>query len=451
MVRKARAEESGERVGETLLDLEPGMEAGPEAPTGAGSASFREESEPEPYRSGVTRRQLILGAGGLAVVGGAWWLNGGAPNARRRSAKPAVPSGQAIGPGPRPLWVHRDVAVQTADGLTGAFTLPVFVDNGNLLTLDPVTGAGRRRIDLSEGEPQPEPGEGPVPPGANPAFAGGDRVFDSRIGRIRSFHLTDPAADWQLSCPPELGGPDSTPQLMSCDDGVLYGMTWQEQRADVAALFALAGETGRPLWVHQQPEGVWYSGFLPVPGGRLLVRSGPGELVSLKADDGARQWSVQAGEQVVLGGVGPEHVYTINRTGGVQAIRLADGGTAWALAPEQSDTWRYLRAVAVDGDVLLLRDDGRIARHDPADGKQKWAVTLPFRIDSRCCPVPVRDTLYVPGPADQGVRAIDIHTGEPRWQFRDSASGVQYWSLGTDGSRLFAGHDTQLYGLPIPD
>ncbi|MGE7438453.1 outer membrane protein assembly factor BamB family protein [Kitasatospora sp. NPDC001175] len=438
---KKLPEEPGEPVGEIMLDLEPGMEPSLEVLAG----SPVREDEPEPYRGGLTRRQLLLGAGALALVGGVWWLNDGAPAAPVKSADPTAP---AVPPGSRPLWVHRGVAASKVDRIPGSAVLPLFVADDELLVLDPATGAERRRIDLSEGEPTPTPGEPSPPPGLNPPMVVGERIFDARSGRIRSFHLTDPAADWQLPCPPELGDP-GTVRLQDCVDGVLYGMAWQRRRVDGTALFGLSSDTGRTLWSHRLPQGTWYERFFPIAGGRLLAYGGQGELSLLKSGDTSRSWSVQTGADAYLAGLGPEHVYTSSQLGGVQAIRLADGGAAWTITPEQGDSWRYLGAAPADGDILLLRDDGRIDRHDPADGKRKWSARVPFRLDPRSDPLLVGDTLYVPGPADLGVCALDVRTGQLRWQFRDSGPGVQVWHLGTDGSRLFAGHDAQLFGLPL--
>ncbi|KJK55479.1 outer membrane protein assembly factor BamB family protein [Saccharothrix sp. ST-888] len=445
---KKRSEESEGQVGEILLDLEPGMEPGPDVLAGSRSDPSRpDDGEPPPYRSGLTRRQMLLGAGALALVGGAWWLNERSRTAPGRTAGPAVPTAPAVRPGPRPLWVHRGITAQTPELLVGSVSLPVFVDGDKLLTLDPATGAERRRIDLSDGEDRVDASSRPFV--ASPALAGAERVFDSRIGRIRSFHLTDPSADWQLPCPPELGGSDEQVQLQTCVDGTLYGMTSPMGPDNRTAVFAFSAETGRPVWIHQLAKEDWLWGVLPAPGDRLLGLAGAGALVSLKAADGSREWSVSVGEQFSVRGLGPEHVYASDRVGGMQAIRLGDGSTAWTITPEQSDSWRCLWAKAVDGDVLLLRDDSQVTRHAAADGARKWSVKVPFRLDLRNYPILVRDTLYIPGPADAGVCAMDVHTGELRWQFRDSSPGIQVWHLGADGDRLFAGHDLQLYALPL--
>ncbi|MFB7663192.1 PQQ-binding-like beta-propeller repeat protein [Kitasatospora sp. NPDC056138] len=445
---KKRPDESAEQVGEILLDPEPGMEPSPDVLADSRPDPSRPDGgEPPPYRTGLTRRQIFAGVGALALAGGAWWLNEGSPGVPGLTANPAVPTAPAVRPGPRPLWVHRGVVAQSPESLVGYTSLPVFADGDTLLVLDPATGAERRRIDLSDGKDRE--GAPSRPSLSPPALAGADRVFDSWIGRIRSVHLTDPSADWQLPCPPELGGSDEQVQLQTCVDGVLYGTTGPTGQGEPTTVFALSAEAGRLLWIHRLAREDWLSGVLPAPGGRLLGLEGAGQLVMLKAADGSREWSVPVGEQFSVRGLGPEHVYTSDRVGGMQAIRLGDGGTAWTITPEQGDTWRYLWARAVDGDVLLLRDDSRLARHAAADGARKWSVKVPFRLDYRSIPVLVRDTLYVPGPADAGVCAVDVHTGELRWQFRDSGPGVQVWNLRTDGERLFAGRDLQLYALPL--
>lgn len=63
-------------------------------------------------------------------------------------------------------------------------------------------------------------------------------------------------------------------------------------------------------------------------------------------------------------------------------------------------------------------------------------------------PLVVGRVLYVPGGADNGVTAVDVADGRILWTFTDGLPGVDVWWLGTDGERLFAGHDSVLHALP---
>ncbi|MDH6129909.1 PQQ-binding-like beta-propeller repeat protein [Kitasatospora sp. GP82] len=224
---------------------------------------------------------------------------------------------------------------------------------------------------------------------------------------------------------------------------------WRAQPDRKSSVFAVAVESRRLLWARPDANGL--RGLTPAPGHRLLASSAAGEMVSLDAADGSRQWSVPVGELSAIRGTDDRHVYLATGAGGVNVLRLADGGTEWTLTPEQGDTWRCLWVVAADDNVLILRDKGELTCNATRSGEQRWSAALPFRLDLRCRPVLVRDTLYVPGGASEGVCAVDIRTGRLRWTFRDSSPGVQVWTLSTDGERLFAGHDTQLNALPLAD
>lgn len=113
------------------------------------------------------------------------------------------------------------------------------------------------------------------------------------------------------------------------------------------------------------------------------------------------------------------------------------------------ESWRCLKPLPADGAVYVPRDSGLLTRNSAVDGREVWSCRLPFRLDSRSRPLLVGKTLFVPGPADGGVCAVDTENGTIRWTFRDSGPGIQVWTLSTDGRRLFAGHDTVLYALPV--
>jgi len=380
---------------------------------------------------GPTRRQLLVGGAALLAGGAAWWFN----RAPAGETQPAVPPA-----GVRPRWTHRDTEVLAAEWLSEPPALPLFLTRSELLSLDPATGAVRRRIRLPGAEALAEQQR----PGSR-VVVGADRVYDTTVGHLASYHLADADADWELTAPQSLGGESASWSLDCCDQAAVYG--WVRRRgsgiAGLSDLFALSTRTRELLWSRPGDEqGGYLSDVQAAPGGRLVARSTRDELVALNAADGSRLWVVPADQALGWRATDGDNVYLAQRGDGLRAVRLSDGGSRWSLTPGQGESWRCLKPLPAAGAVYVPRDSGLLTRNSAVDGREVWSCQLPFRLDSRSRPVLVGETLFVPGPAAGGVCAVDTANGTIRWTFRDSVPGVQVWTLGTDGRRVFAGHDT---------
>ncbi|GAA1405461.1 hypothetical protein GCM10009639_52430 [Kitasatospora putterlickiae] len=137
----------------------------------------------------------------------------------------------------------------------------------------------------------------------------------------------------------------------------------------------------------------------------------------------------------------------------MRALRLEDGTPHWSVLPGPGEEWRALPPVSDDFRVYVLRDDGLVTAHAADTGEQVWRFQLPFRLDRRCRPLLTSTSLVVPGPAHAGVSFIETTSGLPFNAFADSGPGIDVWSVSSDGTRLFAGHDSVLYclgALPVP-
>ncbi|BFV55198.1 hypothetical protein KCMC57_up03020 [Kitasatospora sp. CMC57] len=397
---------TGEQVGSITLD----------EPEGGGAPTEQLAAAP----GGPSRRQLLLGAAALALGGSAWWfgLRGEREPEQRRAAVS----------GPEPLWTYRCEVPHLAQRLTGAGTVPLVATADELYLLAPDSGTVVKRIELLGG------GAGSA---ADDLLAAGTLVHQAGVGRFVAYGA---GPDRSTAIPPEAS---RYGRLLGADGDVLFGLGGL---AD-GLLFALELPTGRVWWVRSNREG---EGFLtalqPALGGRLVARSSRDEVVALSAADGSVLWSTPADQALSWRECDAERVYTARRANGVRALGLADGRPGWVVEDERS---RPIRPLAADGALYLLRDTGEVTRNQPADGSEVWSCRLPFRLDSRCRPVAVGGTLFVPGPASGGVWALDIATGAVRWTFRDAEPGVQVWRLNTDGRRLFAGHDRVVHALPV--
>lgn len=138
---------------------------------------------------------------------------------------------------------------------------------------------------------------------------------------------------------------------------------------------------------------------------------------------------------------------------GVQALRLEDGAPRWSVRPGPGEEWRALPPLSDDYRVYVPRDNGLITAHEAGSGEQTWQCQLPFRLDRRCRPLLLSSALLVPGPADAGVVAVEAEKGGLSTIFSDTGPGVDVWSVTSDGTRLYTGHDSTLYclgQLPVP-
>ncbi|MBB4944699.1 outer membrane protein assembly factor BamB [Kitasatospora gansuensis] len=368
---------------------------------------------------GPSRRQLLLGAAALAAGGAAWWFG--------RDGEREPEEHRAVVSGPTPLWTFRGEAPQAAERLTGTGTVPLLATAERLYLLAPDSGAVAKWIAVP-----PRPG-----PLADDLLAAGGLVHQAEDGRFLAYGY---GPDRSVAVPPETG---KYAQLVTVDGEVAFGLGGGLE----SRLFALELTSGRLRWMRPAREG---DGLLtslePAPGGRLVARSTRDEVVALNAADGSVLWTTPADQALSWRECDAERVYVARRANGVRALGLADGRPGWVL---EDESWRPIRPLAADGALYLLRDSGEVTRNVPADGTEMWSCRLPFRLDSRCRPVAVGGTLFVPGPTNGGVWALDIATGAVRWTFRDAEPGVQVWRLNTDGERLYAGHDRVVYALPV--
>ncbi|MFJ8475175.1 PQQ-binding-like beta-propeller repeat protein [Kitasatospora sp. NPDC094011] len=399
----------------------------------------------------LSRRGLLVGAGVLAAGGAAWALSRTGDD---RTVPVPDPTPTALS-GPTPLWTYRGAQPMTPERLLSAPHHPVFLSKAGLQVLDPETGAARRLVVFDP--PRPADLSSDVELTGGSVVVGPDHLFSATSrGHLDAHHLTDPAADWSLPLPDQ---PQGGLQLAGLDDGVLYGYIWGWPRTDgttaSSQVLAVRIADHSVLWSvsseHQERP------IAPASRGgdtRLLIctRSvGSGTaLVARDAATGREQWTVTGGSDLswcVANGPG----FLIPDGGSGVRTLGPDGRLGWTYSPARGESWRVLPPVAAGPRVFVLRDNGTVTGHDMATGAVVWSYRLPFLLDSRCRPLFVESTglLYVPGPAAGGVCALNGATGEPAWTFRDSGPGRDVWTVSTDGSRLYAGHDDVLHALPL--
>ncbi|MFF2350742.1 PQQ-binding-like beta-propeller repeat protein [Kitasatospora sp. NPDC058115] len=387
-----------------------------------------------------TRRRLLTGAGVLAAAAAVWGVSrslGG--------SQPAPPKPQPLPTrvsGPEPAWVYRGPEPMTPGRLNGRLFAPVYVSRSGVRLLDPATGAVTATVE--EGPPKGFPDDSPL-------IVGAGRLFTASPGHVDARTLVGPTAGWSLPLPPELG---DLITLFGCDGRLVYGSV--APRGTLRrSLFAVDAAGSTLAWSRPAADrGETSVAMLDTGAGRLLaVGADPSAGVSLlDGATGRPLWSAE-NTGTAWSGVDQRHVYLPAGSGGVRALRLEDGTPRWSVLPPAGEEWRALPPVSDDFRLYVLRDNGLVTAHAADSGEEVWRLRLPFRLDRRCRPLLTSTTLVVPGPADAGVHFVATESGRAFTTFTDSGPGVDVWSVASDGTRLFAGHDSTLYclgALPVP-
>ncbi|WBP85380.1 outer membrane protein assembly factor BamB family protein [Kitasatospora cathayae] len=395
----------------------------------------------------LSRRGLLAGAGVLAVGGAVWAL--GRSGSDGPAPGPAKPVPTAVS-GPTPLWTYRGAQAMTPERLVAPPRCPVFLSKAGLQVLDPA-GGGPGRLLVFDPPPPPNWPSDAEPSGGKVAI-GPEYMFSTESkGHLDAHHLSDPAHDWSLPLPDELSG---RLQLTCTDTGALYGYAWTPFRPEEVfpstRVFAIGPADRTLLWSvagprQERPVALATGGTAGLLACARSLGDGA-ELAVRDAATGRELWTAGGPEGLRWCVAGGEGFLVPDGTGGVRMLG-AGGEPGWTHSPARGESWRALPPVPDGVRVFVPRDSGMVTCNDLTTGAVLWSRKLPFPLDSRSRPLVVGGTLYVPGPAAAGVFAIDVATGRLGWAFHDSGPGRDVWSIATDGSRLYAGHDDVLYAL----
>ncbi|WP_380281740.1 PQQ-binding-like beta-propeller repeat protein [Kitasatospora purpeofusca] len=387
-----------------------------------------------------TRRRLLTGAGVLAAGAALWGVSRAVGGSKPEPPKPRpVPTRVA---GPEPTWVYQGPEPMAPGRLNGRLLAPSYITRDRIRLLDEATGSVTDTVEAAAPKGVPDD---------SPLIVGAGRLFTTSTGHVDARTLVGPAANWSLPLPPELG---DWITLLGCDGGQVYGRV-AGRSAVRGNLFAMDATGKDLLWSRPAAErGELVVSVLDTGAGRLLAWDADptAGLALLDGATGRRLWST-ANTGTSWSAVDQRHVYLPAGSGGVQALRMEDGTPHWSVLPRPGEQWRALPPVSDDFRVYVLRDNGLVTAHAADDGAQVWQLQLPFRLDRRCRPLLTSTILAVPGPADRGVHFVATESGRVFTTFADSGPGIDVWSVASDGTRLFAGHDNTLYCLgvlPVP-
>ncbi|MFJ1708192.1 PQQ-binding-like beta-propeller repeat protein [Kitasatospora sp. NPDC088346] len=413
-----------------------------ELPSGEGpveSSSDVVAGRPDHVRP--TRRTLVAaGAAGAAVLGLGLYARGFS----RPDPPPRLPAPRFTGPAP--LWTYRGTE-RAAPGRLGPGTrAPLFPTAAAVDVLDPATGTRRLRLPLAA--------DGP------PAYGSGrswllaptaERVHSLADGRLDGHDLRTGHPDRPVELAALLGGRVTSHTLLGTDGHALIctaDLAPTASAGPAEVLFAVDPAAGRLVWSRSRREQdslLLRTGLLD---GRLFALDTGERLVAVDTRDGRTLWRAPAGPSVSWLAPLPDRVCLGVDPGDLRVLAALDGSPLRPPSRPPGATWRYLPPITDGRALYAVRSDGEITALAPEDGRQLWSCTLPYRVDLRSVPLVVGRVLYVPGGADDGVTAVDVADGRTLWTFTDGLPGVDVWWLGTDGERLFAGHDSVLHALP---
>ncbi|MEY9847186.1 outer membrane protein assembly factor BamB [Streptacidiphilus sp. BW17] len=166
--------------------------------------------------------------------------------------------------------------------------------------------------------------------------------------------------------------------------------------------------TGNQVWSQDYGDPAWQDTAMPVIGGDTLYLPGP-QLLGYGLDKGDTR---------------------------LTTAKLTKGD--------------YQSLVYADGHLYLTRSDDTVLCLDPRTGAQIWTSAVDLTVSSTPLAV-VGSTVFCPiliNGETSGISALDATTGKLLWTFQDGDTSSDEWWLSTDGTQLYAVHNSRVYALP---
>ncbi len=187
---------------------------------------------------------------------------------------------------------------------------------------------------------------------------------------------------------------------------------------------------------------------LALSGALLLISSADG-LYALDATDGSVLWwrpDVQGNALLAAVLAGDLLYVSVSQTlsGAIDAIRVADGTTAWSVSvPAQLGA-----GLALANNTLFLQaDDNTIVAYSAHDGSLLWRSTTKIGSQTSLFRIPVADATGVyMGGNDAQFYALNPVDGSLRWTFLTGGS-IDYTAAVANGMVYFGSEDQHLYAL----
>jgi outer membrane protein assembly factor BamB len=283
-----------------------------------------------------------------------------APFARSRPATPALPAAQVRSSGqtPRPKPVPPAARVQSTLSLVPIWTTTL-----------------------------------PAPPSASPAFDDGQAYVPLRNGRVVAVSLSDGAIRWSVDRLVTIAPAAGEDMAVVASEGTIVG---------------LAAKTGAAAW-HLSLDGARPAQLLQ-DAGWLIAGTEKGEVVALRAQDGARLWQHDSGAPLVqLPAIAGDRVFLSLKDGRVVALELRTGRPVWARTLGGPPA----RILPLEDRLFVGCEDKYFYCLDATNGKIKWR----WRTGGQIAGVPAVDEKHVYFISlDNQLRALNRGGGSQAWR-----------------------------------
>ena len=348
--------------------------------------------------------------------------------------------------GPKVLWRRRAGEHQILADLAGSGTGILVSSSGLwLYSMNPADGRIQWRQSLLDGawiNGEFVPSD-PIAAGSDyqsPPTAVRGRVF---VGAPNRFVYAVDAATgkeiWRFETSGQVSGSPT----------VAEGRVYFGQQGGDRDLYAVGENDGRPLW-RRQVGWVWVTATYSE--GRLYTGTVEGEILCLRAGDGAVEWRHRTN-----GGVYPspatdeQQVYTGSWDGYYYALDKRSGRLEWAFA---RPGWPYHRGggpdsaapIRFDGKVLVRVVPATLAAIDPQTGRLMWEFRAPATYQINATAAAHGDRIFISayrdlGGAPLGARLFALDTaGRQVWEYR----GAGGWpGAAVTNDKVCAGSSTE--------
>jgi outer membrane protein assembly factor BamB len=328
------------------------------------------------------------------------------------------------------------IALRWAGGWTWRAALPPLAEGAHDVTIDAVSASGERAstivtLDVCAPAATPAPGEPWPQLGGGPAHTG-----------ARAADLPPPLAERWVAA---VGGHVVTaPPAIA--NGMVYVAVTDLGDGATGGVVAVDLATGAVRWRVTTPVAV-RGGVAVVSPAIVVAAQVDGVVLGLDAATGARIWRYELAPEAapnaralfaspaVEGGD-----VLVGHQRHLAALAGHAGTPLWTAdpVPEGEDS-QSLAAIAIGGGVAVgtfNRKLGGLVAWDRASGRELWRREGEEIVAINASPLIAGDTVYVATGADD-VLALDLATGETRWQVRLDPAGFA-WGNATVGTPALA-------------
>ena len=205
---------------------------------------------------------------------------------------------------------------------------------------------------------------------SSPAIDGPRLIISSKDGTVTAVKRSNGQVLWRVTTPT---GVESSPVVV---DGLAYFGS-QDGR-----LYAVDAVTGRIRWAFD--TGGRINSSPSVAGGRVCIDNYAGAFFCLDRRTGAKLWSTYVkidpfryDSFYSSPSTDGQRLYAVSRSGQVVAVRAADGAVVWT---HQIDGWGYTTPAVANGRVFVGGFDGKMHAFRAGTGEVAWETHVGGRI-----------------------------------------------------------------------